>query len=193
MLRQLMDRYMGHPVGRRRVAGHCACDRIGVRLGFHDLYEKALPPMDIGAASGVGWRLDTAARKFKRLFAPPSRERALSSPPAPPAGRHASPRGFSRASRGRPAPSGAHRSKGEGGAALPPLGWTCAAERGMVDPLERAARGKLEGALVTQEVQSDCLTPGRVKSSHGSVKGEGRRKGLLDQHCDSSDERLASA
>jgi hypothetical protein len=33
-----------------------------------------------------------ADRKFKRLFAPPSRERALSIPPAPPAGRHTSPR-----------------------------------------------------------------------------------------------------
>jgi hypothetical protein len=62
--------------------------------------------------------------------------------------------------------------QGRGRCSTPTAGLdTRPAERGMVEPLGRAARGKLEGALVTQEVQSDCLTPGRGKSSHGSVKG----------------------
>ena len=55
------------------------------------------------------------------LFARRS-ERAPWSTTAPPAGDHAAPGVGTRASRGAPAPCGAHRATGWGGAAWPPLG-----------------------------------------------------------------------
>src|SRR5262245_36998125 len=59
---------------------------------------------------------------IKRPFAPPSLECALPSPPAPPAGRHASPRECSRASRGAAAYLGLLDTNDQpGGATTSPL------------------------------------------------------------------------